>query len=380
MSFSKLGLSPALLKAIELQNYTQAYPVQEAAIPAILRKSDVLGIAQTGSGKTASFVLPILMNLEDSAPIKNRHIKTLVVVPTRELAIQVRDVFQLFGSALDNKIKSMAVYGGVSINPQMKGLIGVTVLIATPGRLLELVRLNAIHLSSVETLVLDEADKMLNLGFKDEMNEIFSLLPKKRQNLLFSATLSDDLSSITQVVLKNPEIIKIETAEENIDLITQTGYFISEEKKGPLLRYLIKINNMKQVLVFTSSAFTADKVTEKLRKNGVDAMAMHSKKSQEARVRALTNFKNGNVRVLVATDIIARGIDIQFLPFVINYELPRSPKDYIHRIGRTGRAESPGEAITIVTPEDEAHFKVIQKKIGKWVTMVQGDSLNLQGL
>ena len=202
MSFSTLGLSPALLKSIELQNYTQAYPIQEAAIPAVLRKSDVLGIAQTGSGKTASFVLPILMNLEDSAPIKNRHIKVLVVVPTRELAIQVRDVFQLFGSAFENKIKSMAVYGGVSINPQMKGLMGVSVLIATPGRLLELVRLNAIHLSSVETLVLDEADKMLNLGFKDEMNEIFSLLPKKRQNLLFSATLSDDLSSITQVVLK----------------------------------------------------------------------------------------------------------------------------------------------------------------------------------
>lgn len=379
MSFSTLGLSPALLKVIELQNYTQAYPIQEAAIPAVLRKSDVLGIAQTGSGKTASFVLPILMNLEDSAPIKNRHIKVLVVVPTRELAIQVRDVFQLFGSALENKIKSMAVYGGVSINPQMKGLMGVSVLIATPGRLLELVRLNAIHLSSVETLVLDEADKMLNLGFKDEMNEIFSLLPKKRQNLLFSATLSDDLSSITQVVLKNPEIIKIETAEENIDLITQTGYFISEEKKGPLLRYLIKTNNMKQVLVFTSSAFNADKVTEKLRKNGVDAMAMHSKKSQEARVKALNNFKNGNVRVLVATDIIARGIDIQFLPFVINYELPRSPKDYIHRIGRTGRAESPGEAITLVTPEDEHHFKIIQKKMGKWVTMVQGESLDLHG-
>ena len=379
MSFSTLGLSPALLKAIELQNYTQAYPIQEAAIPAVLRKSDVLGIAQTGSGKTASFVLPILMNLEDSAPIKNRHIKVLVVVPTRELAIQVRDVFQLFGSALENKIKSMAVYGGVSINPQMKGLMGVSVLIATPGRLLELVRLNAIHLSSLETLVLDEADKMLNLGFKDEMNEIFSLLPKKRQNLLFSATLSDDLSSITQVVLKNPEIIKIETAEENIDLITQTGYFISEEKKGPLLRYLIKTNNMKQVLVFTSSAFNADKVTEKLRKNGVDAMAMHSKKSQEARVKAFTNFKNGNVRVLVATDIIARGIDIQFLPFVINYELPRSPKDYIHRIGRTGRAESPGEAITLVTAEEEHHFKIIQKKMGKWVTMVQGESLNLHG-
>jgi ATP-dependent RNA helicase RhlE len=231
----------------------------------------------------------------------------------------------------------------------------------------------------VQTLVLDEADKMLNLGFKDEMNEIFALLPKKRQNLLFSATLSEDLSGMTSVVLHDPVTIKIGEEKENIELITQTGYFISEEKKGPLLRYIIKSQNMKQVLVFTSSAFKADQVTEKLRKNGVDAMAMHSKKRQEARVRALTNFKNGNVRVLVATDIIARGIDIQFLPFVINYELPRSPKDYVHRIGRTGRAENPGEAISLVTPDEANHFRVIQKKMGKWVTMVDGETLNLHG-
>lgn len=379
MPFSKLGLAPEFIKALALQQYAQPYPIQEAAIPAILKKKDVLGIAQTGSGKTASFVLPILTNLKESKPLKNRHIKVLVVVPTRELAIQVREVFQLFSSALDAPIKTMAVYGGVSINPQMKGLIGVSILIATPGRLLELERMNAIHLSDVETLVLDEADKMLNLGFKDEMNEIFALLPKKRQNLLFSATLSDDLSGITQVVLNNPEIIKIEVEKENLDLITQTAYNISEEKKGPLLRYLIKSGNMKQVLVFTSSAFKADMVTEKLCKNGVDAMAMHSKKSQEARVRALTNFKNGNIRVLVATDIIARGIDIQFLPFVINYELPRSPKDYVHRIGRTGRAENPGEAISLITPEDQQHFRVIQKKMKKWVTMVDAEKLNLQG-
>jgi ATP-dependent RNA helicase RhlE len=252
-------------------------------------------------------------------------------------------------------------------------------LIATPGRLLELERLNAINLSEVQTLVLDEADKMLNLGFKDEMNEIFALLPKKRQNLLFSATLSEDLSGMTSVVLHDPVTIKIGEEKENIELITQTGYFISEEKKGPMLRYIIKSQNMKQVLVFTSSAFKADQVTEKLRKNGVDAMAMHSKKSQEARVRALTNFKNGNVRVLVATDIIARGIDIQFLPYVINYELPRSPKDYVHRIGRTGRAENPGEAISLVTPDEANHFRVIQKKMGKWVTMVDGETLNLHG-
>lgn len=379
MPFSKLGLAPEFIRVIEIQKYAQPTPIQEAAIPAILENKDVLGIAQTGSGKTASFVLPLLTNLKESKPLKNRYIKTLVVVPTRELAIQVREVFQLFSSALDTPIKTMAVYGGVSINPQMKALMGVSILIATPGRLLELERLNAINLSQVQTLVLDEADKMLNLGFKDEMNEIFALLPKKRQNLLFSATLSEDLSGMTSVVLHDPVTIKIAVEKENIDLITQTGYFISEEKKGPLLRYIIKSQNMKQVLVFTSSAFKADTVTEKLRKNGVDAMAMHSKKSQEARVRALTNFKNGNIRVLVATDIIARGIDIQFLPYVINYELPRSPKDYVHRIGRTGRAENPGEAISLVTPGEANHFRVIQKKMGKWVTMVDGETLNLHG-
>ena len=375
MPFSKLGLSPALLKAIALQNYEQVYPIQEAVIPAVLMKKDVMGIAKTGSGKTASYVLPILTNLEGAAASKNRHVKALIVVPTRELAIQVREVFQLFSSQLDNPIKTMAVYGGVSINPQMKAMMGVNILIATPGRLLELVDSNAVHLSEIETLVLDEADKMLNLGFKEEMNRIFKLLPKKRQNLLFSATLSDDINSITEILLHDPVVIKIEEEKEDIELINQLGYFVSEEKKGPLLRYLIKHNNMKQVLIFTSSTHKADMVTEKLCKNGIDAMAMHSKKSQEARERALRNFKAGNIRVLVATDLISRGIDISFLPHVINYELPRSPKDYIHRIGRTGRAESPGEAISLITPEEEHHFKIIQKKMGKWVTMIHSNQL-----
>lgn len=375
MPFSKLGLSPALLKAIALQNYEQAYPIQEAAIPAVLMKKDVMGIAKTGSGKTASYVLPILTNLEGAAASKNRHVKALIVVPTRELAIQVREVFQLFSSQLDNPIKTMAVYGGVSINPQMKAMMGVNILIATPGRLLELVDSNAVHLSEIETLVLDEADKMLNLGFKEEMNRIFKLLPKKRQNLLFSATLSEDINSITEILLHDPLVIKIEEEKEDIELINQLAYFVSEEKKGPLLRYLIKHNNMKQVLIFTSSTHKADMVTEKLCKNGIDAMAMHSKKSQEARERALRNFKAGHIRVLVATDLISRGIDISFLPYVINYELPRSPKDYIHRIGRTGRAESPGEAISLITPEEEHHFKIIQKKMGKWVTMIDSETL-----
>jgi ATP-dependent RNA helicase RhlE len=316
--------------------------------------------------------------MQGNTSSKNRHIKVLVLVPTRELAAQVREVFYSFSSNLPQKIKSLAVFGGVSINPQMIALQGVNILVATPGRLLELVSTNALHLSEIDTLVLDEADKMLNLGFKEEMQNIFALLPKKRQNLLFSATLSEEVEGIKQMLLHNATVIKIEEEENNIDLITQLGYFVSEEKKGPLLRYLIMKNEIKQVLVFTSSVYKADHVADKLRKNGMDATAIHSKKSQEARTEALSRFKKGTLRVLVTTDLLARGIDIKFLPYVINYELPRSPKDYIHRIGRTGRAESPGEAISFITEEDKHHFKVIQKKMGKWVTMIDATDLDLQ--
>lgn len=376
MPFKSLGISSSLIEALVRQNYTEPTPIQKEAIPAILKKKDVLGIAKTGSGKTASYVLPILMNLEGNKLSRNRHINVLVVVPTRELAVQVREVFQLFNSALTTPLKTMAVYGGVAINPQMKAMMGVNILVATPGRLLELIDSNAVSLSAIDTLVLDEADKMLNLGFKDEMNRIFSLLPKKRQNLLFSATLSDDVDSINRILLNDPLVIKIEEAENNIDLISQLGYFVSEEKKGPLLRYLIKTNDLRQVLVFASSTFNCDKITDKLQKNGINAMAIHSKKSQQARTKALENFKEGKLRVLVATDLISRGIDITVLPCVINYELPRSPKDYIHRIGRTGRAENPGEAISFVSPEEVHHFKIIQKKMGKWVTMIESETLS----
>ncbi len=378
MSFSDLGLPPSITQLLEAQGYKAPYPIQKQAIPAILQRKDILGIAQTGSGKTASYVLPILQNMQGNTSSKNRHIKVLVLVPTRELAAQVREVFYSFSSNLPQKIKSLAVFGGVSINPQMIALQGVNILVATPGRLLELVSTNALHLSEIDTLVLDEADKMLNLGFKEEMQNIFALLPKKRQNLLFSATLSEEVEGIKQMLLHNATVIKIEEEENNIDLITQLGYFVSEEKKGPLLRYLIMKNEIKQVLVFTSSVYKADHVADKLRKNGMDATAIHSKKSQEARTEALSRFKKGTLRVLVTTDLLARGIDIKFLPYVINYELPRSPKDYIHRIGRTGRAESPGEAISFITEEDKHHFKVIQKKMGKWVTMIDANDLDLQ--
>jgi len=261
----------------------------------------------------------------------------------------------------------------------MISLQGVQVLVATPGRLLELVDSNAVHLSEIDTLVLDEADKMLNLGFREEMKRIFAILPQKRQNLLFSATLSNDLKEINQIILHDPVVIKIEAEQENLDLIEQTGYFVPLEKKGPLLRYIIKQKDLKQVLVFTSSTFQADNVADKLCKNGIDAMAIHSKKSQGARSEALREFKSGELRVLVTTDLLSRGIDIEYLPCVINYELPRSPKDYIHRIGRTGRAENHGEAISLVTPEDQHHFRIIQKKMGKWVTMIDSANIELIG-
>jgi ATP-dependent RNA helicase RhlE len=370
MPFSSLGLSPALLVALVDQNFTKPTPIQEIAIPAILNKKDVLGIAKTGSGKTAGYVLPLLMNLQTAIGQKNRQANVLVLVPTRELAEQVKDVFQMFSKALPQPVKTMAVYGGVSINPQMMALQGINVLVATPGRLLELVGLNAVSLSGIDALVLDEADKMLNLGFKEELNKILALLPEKRQNILLSATLSNDLEQIHQILLHEPVVIKIEAEEASLDLIRQVAYIVSEDKKGPFLRYLINHHEMKQVLIFASSVQQVDAIVNKLRKNNIDAKAIHSKKSQGARTDALTHFKSGKLRALVATDLMARGIDIDALQFVINYELPRSPKDYIHRIGRTGRADVVGDAISLVSQNELHHFEVIQKKMGRQVDLI----------
>ena len=379
MSFTSLGLSASLLEVLANENYSKPYPIQEKAIPAILTDKDFLGIAKTGSGKTASYVLPILNNLKSNKLLKNRHIRVLVLVPTRELAVQVEGVFNTFASALPDKVKVMAIFGGVSINPQMMAMNGVSILVATPGRLIDLAESNAVHLTEIDTLVLDEADKMLNLGFKEEMDRIFALLPKKRQNLLFSATLSDDVENIKQVLLNSPEIVKIESKKEDTELIDQTAYAVEESRKGPLLRYLIKKNNLKQVLVFVSSAFKADAVANKLSRNGIHGVAIHGGKSMNSRSESLRRFKTGKIRILVTTDLLARGIDIEFLPYVVNYELPRSPKDYVHRIGRTGRADNPGEAISFVSPEDEHHFSVIQKKMNKEVKIVDSSSFDMQG-
>jgi ATP-dependent RNA helicase RhlE len=377
MSFSTLGLSAPMLQIVSDLRYTEAYPVQQAAIPAILKGRDVLCIAPTGSGKTASFALPILELMQGKAAPKNRHIRALIVVPTRELAQQTEDVFLAFSLRLPERIKVLAVHGGVSINTQMLALQGAVILIATPGRLLELIESNAVHLSETEILVLDEADKMLNQEFKKEMGRLFEQMPVKRQNLLFSATLGKDIQAVSGMILRDPLKIEISVPEQNPDLIQQSAYRVTEEKKGPLLRYLIREHNMEQVLVFASSVHRVDAVVTKLNANGIPAKALHSKKSQGARTETLKEFKSGQLKVLVATDLASRGIDVQFLPYVVNYELPRSPKDYIHRIGRTGRAESPGKAIAFVSAEEEHHFGIIQKKMGRKVELIESEGLKL---
>ncbi len=380
MHFSDLGLSPALLTAIQRANYDTPYPIQVEAIPAVLQQKDILGLAPTGSGKTAAYILPILQQLLQQEAPRDRQVPVLVLVPTRELAIQVAEVTENFSRFLPRRIKSLAIFGGVSINPQMMKLGGVEILIATPGRLIDLVGRNSVGISRIQTLVIDEADKLLQMGFREEMDHLLELTPKKKQTLLFSATQDQELASLIQQLLKNPVEIQVAPTDFTPDAIHQEAYRVSPETKGPFLRQLIQSGDWKQILVFASSIRTADNMVVKLIKNGIQAVAFHGDKSQGARTEALAKFKSGKTRVLVATDLAARGIDIQGLPLVINYELPRSPKDYIHRIGRTGRAGATGHAISLITPEEQHHFKVIQKKMGKWVTLVPEEAFGKESL
>lgn len=379
MPFSSTGLAPYFSHALAHFDYVEPTEIQQASIPAILHGADVLGVAKTGSGKTAAFVLPILQQLEAMGHSAHREPRVLVLVPTRELADQVTQVFREFMPSLRTRLSCLAVYGGVSINAQMQALGRVDILVATPGRLLDLLSKNAVRLSSIRTLVLDEADKILNLGFQYEVDQLLSLLPAQRQNLLFSATLNEDVSAMQRLILKVPLLLQVDEVGESLEQIRQRGYFVTEERKGVLLRYLIKVEKLKQVLVFVSSRKKADNLVFKLRKNKISASAIHSKMGQESRREALQQFKAGRVTVLVATDLLARGIDIDSLSHVINYELPRSPKDYIHRIGRTGRAGASGEAISLITPDEAHHFEVIQKKMGQRVEMEPSDELDLSG-
>ncbi len=363
MSFSSLSLNSLLLAELDKQKLIQPTPIQTQIIPQILDHKDVMGIARTGSGKTLAYVLPILQLLEGKKS-DNREIQALIMVPTRELAVQVNDTFKTFSKALSQPLITLPVYGGVSINPQMMKMNTVDILVATPGRLLELIEKNAVKIAKTKILVLDEADKMLSMGFKEEMDQILNRLPNRKQTLLFSATLSDSVSKIKKALLKEAVVVEASTPIENLDLIKQLGYRVTADKKGVLLRHLIEEHQMQQVLIFCSSTYQVEHVNDKLNSNGISSKAVHGKKAQGTRQSHLEEFKDANneVRCLVTTDLLSRGIEIEYLPYVINYELPRSPKDYIHRIGRTGRAKNPGTAITLVTPEDAHHMRVIQKK------------------
>ncbi|AXT54928.1 DEAD/DEAH box helicase [Aquimarina sp. MMG015] len=363
MSFESLGLSDALLKAIEKKGYTIPSPIQEKAIPPILEGKDVLASAQTGTGKTAGFTLPILQLLAQDKPFRKRPIRTLILTPTRELAAQILDNVRAYSTYMD--LRSMVVFGGVNANPQIKALRnGVDVLVATPGRLLDLHERRALSLSKVEILVLDEADRMLDMGFQRDINKILALLPKKRQNLLFSATFSKEIKKLANGILHHP--VSVEAAPENstAEMVDQKIYKVDKAKKSTVVIKLISDGNWKQVLIFTRTKHGANRLSEKLSKNGITSAAIHGNKSQGARTKALSGFKQNKIRVLVATDIAARGLDIPLLPHVINYELPNIAEDYVHRIGRTGRAGASGEAISLVSQEEVSYVKGIEKLLG----------------
>jgi len=370
MSFFELGLSDCLLRAVEGEGYKIPTPVQEKAIPAILSRRDVMAAAQTGTGKTAAFTLPLLQNLAAGEHAKSNIVRALILTPTRELAAQVGESVASYGKHLS--LRSTVVYGGVKINPQMKKLRGgVDVLVATPGRLLDLCHQRAIRLSSLEVLVLDEADRMLDLGFIDDITKIMSLMPKRRQNLLFSATFSHDIRRLSGGILHDP--IQIEASPRNAAAksVKQSAFEVDKAKKSALLSHLIRRGGWEQALVFTLTKKGADRLTRQLEDDGITALAIHGDKSQGVRTRVLAKFKAGEVRILVATDVAARGLDIEQLPYVVNFDLPKVATDYVHRIGRTGRAGLQGEAISLVTADDVKQLAMIETVIQQRITREQ---------
>ncbi len=365
LSFSSLGLSEPLLRAVADRGYAEPTPVQAQAIPAILKGGDVLASAQTGSGKTAAFALPILQHLAKSPRERGRFVRSLVLAPTRELAMQIGESFRNYSKYLPDPIKVLTVYGGVSINPQMMALGGgADVIVATPGRLLDLIDHNAVSLSAVSVLVLDEADRLLDLGFTEELNRIIALLPKRRQSLLFSATFPAEVQALADGLLRNPVRIEVAVVPESAPDIHQRAIEVDVPRRTQLLRHLIQENGWTRVLVFVATKYATEHVAEKLRKAGIRAEALHGELSQGARVQRLADFKDARIHVLLATDLAARGIDIADLPVVVNFDLPRSPTDYTHRIGRTGRAGKSGVAVNFVSASSHAHFRLIEKRNG----------------
>ena len=372
MSFSALGLSPALVHAATQLGFTAPTPIQSEAIPAVLRGADVLGRAQTGSGKTAAFGLPLLQQLLLSEAAagpqgrESRRVRALVLVPTRELAAQVGDVLRdLAGHLASQRLKISVVFGGVSINPQMMALRGgADVVVATPGRLLDLVDHNALQLGSVQMLVLDEADRLLDLGFADELKRVLALLPAKRQNLLFSATFPDAVGTLAEGLLHAPARIEIAHEPSTAPDIVQRAIAVDAKRRTQLLKHLLQQEGWPRVLVFVATQYAAEHVAEKLYQSGIYASPFHGGLSQGARKQVLQEFKDERWQVVITTDLAARGLDIAQLPAVVNYDLPRSADDYVHRIGRTGRAGESGVAVSFVTPEAQPHFRLIQKRQG----------------
>jgi ATP-dependent RNA helicase RhlE len=364
MSFKSLGLSDALVKAVEEKGYTVPSPIQQKAIPHILEGRDILASAQTGTGKTAGFTLPVLQYLSETKHPKYRPLRVLVLTPTRELAAQVHENVREYSKYVN--IKSTVVFGGVKAAAQIKTLKqGVDILVATPGRLLDLHDQKAVSFKRIDVLILDEADRMLDMGFARDLNKLISFMPAKRQNLMFSATFSNDIKKLAEGILKDP--VSVETAPQNATAqkVSHKVYQVDKGQKTPLMIKLIKDNDWSQVLVFTRTKHGANKLTEKLIKAGISAAAIHGNKSQGARTKALKNFKDNTIKILVATDIAARGLDIPLLPHVINFELPNVPEDYVHRIGRTGRAGAEGEAISLVCSEETEYQKEIEKVLNE---------------
>jgi len=369
MSFTTLGLTDAIVRAVTEAGYTAPTPIQAQAIPAVLGGGDLLAGAQTGTGKTAGFTLPVLHRLSTDkvgAALTNktakRSIRALVLAPTRELAAQVEENIRTY--AKYTNLNSAVIFGGVGIHPQIKLLAnGVDILVATPGRLLDHVGQGTIKLDKIEILVLDEADRMLDMGFIHDIKKVLAVLPPKRQNLLFSATFSDEIKALADKLLNNPASIEVARRNSTVEVISQTIHPVDRDKKHPMLSHLIRTNNWKQVLVFTRTKHGANKLVEQLGRDGIGAMAIHGNKSQSARTKALAEFKDGSLTALVATDIAARGIDIDQLPHVVNYDLPNVPEDYVHRIGRTGRAGATGEAVSLVCVDEHQMLKDIEKLI-----------------
>ena len=362
MKFNELGLMPSLLKAVNEKGYTEPSPIQEKAIPLILKRKDVLASAQTGTGKTAGFTLPLLQILSKQPNSNHRKIKALILTPTRELAAQIYDNVVEYSKYLE--IRSTVIFGGVNQKPQVSKIRnGIDILIATPGRLLDLENQRLLSLQNVEILVLDEADRMLDMGFQRDINKIMNLLPSKRQNLLFSATFSKEIKRLAKGILNDPALVETSPQNTTVEAIVQYVYKVDKNKKSNLIIQLIKEGNWRQVLVFTRTKHGANNLCKKMIKADISAAAIHGNKSQSARTKALAGFKDGTIEILVATDIAARGLDIPLLPHVVNFELPNIPEDYVHRIGRTGRAGAKGEAISLVCVDEKQYLKDIEKLV-----------------